>query len=129
MIGVRAKVMRCSGERALHTFRDIMPTKPNAKKAEMAASSLAKNLVERMLKEMEGALDNPKIMKDEDWKALFGDKQNMIVHVQKLVQTLGALPENKRTRKKSKILKDEPRLSAEDTALLVAWLKEQAKDF
>ncbi len=105
-----------------------MPRKKTAPKKRVPPARRAEKLIERMLREVEVALDDPSIMERDDWKSLYGDKQNMIAHVQKLVQTLGALPENKRTRKSKK--KEElelPRLSPEDTALLVAWLKEQKK--
>ncbi len=105
-----------------------MPKKTTVPTSRTAPARRAKKLIERMLREMEGALDNPSITDDPEWLAIFGDKKNMIGHVQTLVQTLGALPENKRKRKNISAANDSiPRFSPEDTALLVAWLKEQGK--
>lgn len=105
-----------------------MPKKTTVPTARAAPARRAKKLIERMLKEMEGALDNPSVTDDPEWVAMFGDKHSMIGHVQKLVQTLGALPENKQKRKNTHSANDSvQRFSPEDTALLVAWLKEQGK--
>lgn len=101
-----------------------MPTEKPQSKPPKAASRRAKNIVEQMLSDVERVIENPVLIKDDDWKNRYGDKANMVLLMQKLVQTLSALPENKKKRKGAE-KEAGLQLSPEDVLLLVAWLKER----
>ena len=102
-----------------------MKRKPTGKASLACASKRANVLIESMLKEMQRGLRDPVRMQDPLWIQLFGAKQSMVVNVQKLVQTLAALPQEPMAQDSvSKAHPEGHALTAEEMGLLTAWLAE-----
>lgn len=87
------------------------------------SSRRAQRLIEAMLKEMQLAVRDPARFDTPQWERLFGNKQSVVVNLQKLVQTLAALPQELPASTHS----TEPpaamsELSAEEMRLLSEWI-------
>lgn len=96
--------------------------RPSAVSSRQRATRQANRLIEIMFREMAAALKEPATMEEPEWQRLFGNKQSLVVNLQKLVQALGALPEE--------LCADDPKpdsgpheaLTAEEMRLLTEWL-------
>lgn len=91
------------------------------------AAASAERLIEAMLLAMQQAIEKPGTHQDESWQVLFGSKESMVANLQKLVATLAALPPAEGDTHEA-----EPHpqgaLSAEDIAILKAWLSLPPKE-
>lgn len=95
--------------------------------SQLRASKRANSIIDAMLKEMQLGLKHPDRLQSETWITLFGDKQSMVVNLQKLVQALGALPINATHEFKSQSQNQEVELSSEEITLLAQWLNEDKR--
>ncbi len=80
-------------------------------------------IIDLMLKEMQAGLKEPNDTVPSRWNALFGEKQSMVSNLQKLVQTLGDLP-NAAAQEISPApeLGEQTPLTAQEVKILTAWL-------
>lgn len=91
----------------------------------LRAAKRAQSLVDAMLKEMQLGIKHPERLHSEAWITLFGAKQSMVVNLQKLVQALGALPNERVTDSNASDRNQEVALSSEEMTLLTQWLNER----
>jgi len=88
----------------------------------LRASKRANLLIEAMLKEMQRGIRDPQRFESTEWERLFGNKQSMVVNLQKLVQALAVLP-SALSCETSKPIQNGA-LSAQEMELLAEWLKQ-----
>ncbi len=105
-----------------------MKRRASPKPALARTSKRASRLIESMLKEMQLALRDPQRCESPTWELLFGNKQSMVVNVQKLVQTLAIIPtsENPKDTEKS-TAQEAPELTKQEMEMLSAWLTQMHK--
>jgi flagellar biosynthesis/type III secretory pathway chaperone len=89
------------------------------------ANKRASALIEALLKEMQRGVRDQTLLESPEWERLFGNKQSVVVNLQKLVQALAALPSEADIQPSSETMKAEgERLSDEEMRMLTAWLEE-----
>jgi hypothetical protein len=99
------------------------------KQADLAlgrATKRASALIEALLEEMQNGVGDPELLKNPAWVQLFGDKQSMVVNLQKLVQALAVLPvlASKHAAPK-KAHREVTRLNDEEMGILTDWLTQR----
>jgi hypothetical protein len=94
--------------------------------ARQRAARQANRLIEIMFKEMGAALKDPARMDEPEWQRVFGNKQSLVVNLQKLVQALGALPEELCAEDPKPESNQREALTAEEMRLLTEWLAQGA---
>lgn len=83
----------------------------------------AQRLIEAMLKEMQRAIRDPARFESPEWERMFGNKQSVVVNLQKLVQTMAALPIETAANEESAQPKQAmAELSPEEMRLLSEWV-------
>lgn len=86
----------------------------------------AQIVIETLLSEIQRGIQSPDIIKSEEWKKLFGTKDSIVANVQKLVATLGDLPEHQGTyHTPGTPHPEEVPLTAEEVQILAEWIKDQ----
>jgi hypothetical protein len=89
------------------------------------ANKRAGALIEALLKEMQRGVRDQTLLESPEWERLFGNKQSVVVNLQKLVQALAALPSEADIQPSSETMKAEgERLSDKEMNMLAAWLEE-----
>lgn len=96
--------------------------RPSAVSSRQRATRQANRLIEIMFKEMAVALKDPATMEEPEWQRLFGNKQSLVVNLQKLVQALGALPEESGGADSKPQDAAHEALTTEEMRLLTEWL-------
>lgn len=92
--------------------------------ARRRAARQANRLIEIMFKEIGAALKDPSLMDEPEWQRVFGNKQSLVVNLQKLVQALGALPEDTPAKAATAEESHQEGLTGEEMRLLAQWLEE-----
>ena len=115
--------MQISGRCAsiiLHVIHSMKPILSPSR-----ATQKARRLIVLLMQEMHAGLRDPSRLSSEQWDKLFGAKQSMIANLQKLVATMGALPDGSREKQEGGAHTDAPPLSAVEVAMLKAWIEER----
>lgn len=90
------------------------------------ASRCAAEIIETLLQEMRRGVCEPARMSGEPWVKFFGEKQSVVVNIQKLVSALAALPtQEPRKDNNADVDQEVAILTPEEMKLLNAWLTEE----
>lgn len=92
------------------------------------ASERAQGLIDALLLQMQQAIATPKPseLNAKHWERLFGAKDSMVMNLQKLVQSLVALPNDDPCKTTVMDASREGReLTPEEMEILLAWLKDR----
>ncbi len=91
------------------------------------ASKRAGTLIEAMLREMQHGLKQPAKLGSKEWICLFGDKQSMVLNLQKLVQSLASLSESRTNPSNGLNHPEEDMMNLQDIQILSAWAEEEER--
>lgn len=84
----------------------------------------AQQLIDLLMKEMLDGLVDRSRLSSEEWDKLFGAKQSMIANLQKLVSTLGDLPEAPSAQIAPQ-QQSQAAITPQEMEMLAAWLAER----